>query len=61
MEVARIALMDFASLRVAMYGISNSFKQVSWLPRILDTVEQQLKRMGPMRAPNDKIPYESKL
>ncbi|KAF9129745.1 hypothetical protein BGW39_003852 [Mortierella sp. 14UC] len=61
MEVAKIALMDFASLRVAMYGVSNSFKQVDWLPRILDTVEQQLKRMGPMPTPSDKVLYESKL
>ncbi|KAF9934602.1 hypothetical protein FBU30_001366 [Linnemannia zychae] len=57
-DVAKIALMDFASLRIAMYGVSNSFKQVDWLPRILKSVEEQLKRMGPMRAPNF---YESKL
>ncbi|KAG0281711.1 hypothetical protein BGZ95_000051 [Linnemannia exigua] len=61
MDVAKIALMDFASLRVAMYGVSNSFKQVDWLPRILNTVEQQLKRMGPMRVPSDKVFHDSKL
>ncbi|KAG9063747.1 hypothetical protein KI688_003859 [Linnemannia hyalina] len=61
MEVAKIALLDFAALRVAMYGVSNSFKMVDWLPRILNTVEEQLKRMGPMRAPSDKIIHESKL
>ncbi|KAF9913340.1 hypothetical protein EC991_000102 [Linnemannia zychae] len=61
MEVAKIALMDFASLRIAMYGVSNSFKQVDWLPRILDTVEQQLKRMGPIRASTDRVFHESKL
>jgi len=49
-EVAKIALMDFASLRVAMYGISNSFKSVDWLPRILQSVEGQLKKMGPLRS-----------
>ncbi|KAF9091289.1 hypothetical protein BGX23_005291 [Mortierella sp. AD031] len=61
MEVAKIALMDFAALRIAMYGVSNSFKQVDWLPRILNTVEEQLKRMGPIRVPVDKVLYESKL
>lgn len=61
MEVAKIALMDFAALRVAMYGVSNSFKKVDWLPRIVNTVEEQLKHMGPMRAPSDKILLESKL
>ncbi|KAF9576889.1 hypothetical protein EC968_000013 [Mortierella alpina] len=60
-EVAKIALMDFASLRVAMYGISNSFKQVDWLPRILSSVEAQLKRMGPLRSHRDRVLYESKL
>ncbi|KAF9289309.1 hypothetical protein BGZ68_009616 [Mortierella alpina] len=60
-EVAKIALMDFASLRVAMYGISNSFKQVDWLPRILSSVEEQLKRMGPLRSHRDKVFCESKL
>ncbi|KAF8948567.1 hypothetical protein BGZ47_004081 [Haplosporangium gracile] len=61
MEMAKIALMDFAALRVAMYGVSNSFKQVNWLPRILNTIEEQLKRMGSMRASNDKVLQESKL
>ncbi|KAG0380194.1 hypothetical protein BGX24_009708 [Mortierella sp. AD032] len=61
MDVAKIALMDFASLRVAMYGVSNSFKQVDWLPRILNTIEQQLKRMGPMRTLSDKALLDSKL
>ncbi|KAF9960365.1 hypothetical protein BGZ72_007170 [Mortierella alpina] len=60
-EVAKIALMDFASLRVAMYGISNSFKHVDWLPRILSSVEGQLKRMGPLRSHRDRVLYESKL
>ena len=61
MEVAKIALMDFASLRVAMYGISNSFKQVNWLPRILSSVEGQLKQMGPLRRHQDRAHHESKL
>lgn len=61
MDLAKIALLDFAALRVAMYGVSNSFKQVEWLPRILNTVEEQLKRMGPLRAPTDKVYHESKL
>ncbi|KAG0298807.1 hypothetical protein BGZ96_006198 [Linnemannia gamsii] len=61
MEMAKIALMDFAALRVAMIGVSNSFKQVAWLPRILNVVEEQLKRMGPMRVPTEKVFHESKL
>lgn len=61
MEVAKMALMDFASLRVAMYGISNAFKQVEWLPRIIDSVEQQIKRMGPLRPRQDRVQLESKL
>ncbi|KAF9955241.1 hypothetical protein BGZ65_003502 [Modicella reniformis] len=61
MEVAKIALMEFASLRVAMYGISNSFKQVEWLPRILSSVEEQVKRMGPLRPSRDRVHFESKL
>ncbi|KAG0210625.1 hypothetical protein BGX28_009150 [Mortierella sp. GBA30] len=60
-EVAKIALMDFAALRVAMYGISNSFKQVDWLPRILSSVEEQLKRMGPPHARHDRVQHQSKL
>ncbi|KAG0368977.1 hypothetical protein BC939DRAFT_439999 [Gamsiella multidivaricata] len=61
MEVAKIALMDFASLRVAMYGISNSFKKIDWLPRILSSVEEQVKRMGPLRRAQDRVHHESKL
>ncbi|KAF9301630.1 hypothetical protein BGZ74_006481 [Mortierella antarctica] len=60
MEVAKLALMDFASLRVAMYGVSNSFKQVDWLPRILDSVEGQIRRMGPLRPVSEKVLVESK-
>ncbi|KAK3818574.1 MAG: hypothetical protein J3Q66DRAFT_338003 [Benniella sp.] len=61
MEVAKMALMDFASLRVAMYGISNAFKQVEWLPRIIESVEQQIKQMGPLRPHQDRVHFESKL
>src|SRR5690606_28751508 len=63
MEISKLALMDFASLRIAMYGISNSFKQVEWLPRILASVEGQIKRMGPvsLRPFQDKVHLESKL
>ncbi|KAG0334697.1 hypothetical protein BG000_008112 [Podila horticola] len=60
MEVAKLALMDFASLRVAMYGVSNSFKQVDWLPRILSSVEAQIRRMGPLRAGTERVLVESK-
>lgn len=60
MDVAKLALMDFASLRVAMYGVSNSFKQVEWLPRILSSVEGQIRRMGPLRAASEKVFVESK-
>ncbi|KAF9025987.1 hypothetical protein BGZ52_008026 [Haplosporangium bisporale] len=60
MDVAKLALMDFASLRVAMYGVSNSFKQVEWLPRILSSVEGQIRRMGPLRAASEKVLVESK-
>ena len=61
-EVAKIALLDFASLRVAMYGISNSFKHVDWLPRILLSVEEQLKKMGPLRSRHqDKVFQLAKL
>ncbi|KAG0348408.1 hypothetical protein BG004_005249 [Podila humilis] len=60
MQVAKLALMDFASLRVAMYGISNSFKQVEWLPRILKSVEGQLQKMGPLQPVTDNA-VESKL
>ncbi|KAI1316677.1 hypothetical protein EDD11_009633 [Mortierella claussenii] len=61
LEVAKIALMDFASLRVAMYGISNSFKQVDWLPRIVSSLEQQVVKMGPLRRNQDRVLQESKL
>ncbi|KAF9184565.1 hypothetical protein BGZ51_003277 [Haplosporangium sp. Z 767] len=61
MNVAHIALMDFASLRVAMYGISNSFKQVDWLPRIVSSVEEQLKHMGPLYTRQGRVLQESKL
>ncbi|KAG0242238.1 hypothetical protein B0O80DRAFT_456536 [Mortierella sp. GBAus27b] len=62
MEVAKIAMMDFASLRVAMYGISNSFKNVEWLPRVLNAVEQQINQMGPLSHPHhDRVHLESKL
>ncbi|KAG0309110.1 hypothetical protein BGZ98_005222 [Dissophora globulifera] len=61
LEVAKIALMDFASLRIAMYGISNAFKQVDWLPRIISSVEAQVKRLGPVRCTQDRVLQESKL
>ncbi|KAG0250481.1 hypothetical protein BG011_008316 [Mortierella polycephala] len=61
MNVAHIALMDFASFRVAMYGISNAFKQVDWLPRIVSSVEEQLKRMGPLPTHRGRVLQESKL
>ncbi|KAG0053623.1 hypothetical protein BGZ83_000764 [Gryganskiella cystojenkinii] len=61
-EVAKIALLDFASLRVAMYGISNSFKRIDWLPRVLLSVEEQLKRMGPLRPRHhDKVFLTAKM
>ncbi|KAF9425571.1 hypothetical protein BGZ94_007415 [Podila epigama] len=60
LEVAKLALMDFASLRVAMYGISNSFKQVEWLPRIVASVEAQVRRLGPLRASPEKVLVQSK-
>ncbi|KAF9173855.1 hypothetical protein BGX20_001829 [Mortierella sp. AD010] len=61
LNVAKIALMDFASQRISMYGISNSFKQVPWLPRIASCVEEQLKRMGPLGRNQDQVLQYSKL
>ncbi|KAF9909468.1 hypothetical protein BX616_011160 [Lobosporangium transversale] len=61
LEVAKIALLDFASLRISMYGISNSFKQVNWLPRIVQSLEEQIKRFGPPRRHQSRILRESKL
>ncbi|KAF8933131.1 hypothetical protein EDD21DRAFT_441066 [Dissophora ornata] len=61
LEVAKIVLMEFASLRVAIIGVSNSFKQVDWLPRIVHSVEEQVRRLGPLRRPQDRVLQESKL
>ncbi|KAF9359836.1 hypothetical protein BGX26_011304 [Mortierella sp. AD094] len=61
LNVAKIALMDFASLRISMYGISNSFKQVPWLPRIVSSVEEQVKRIGPISRNQDRVFQYSKL
>ncbi|KAF8982333.1 hypothetical protein BGZ46_001447 [Entomortierella lignicola] len=61
LNVAKIALMDFASQRIAMYGISNSFKQVAWLPRIVSSVEKQIKRLGPLGQHQDRVVQHSKL
>ncbi|KAG0233461.1 hypothetical protein BGW42_007418 [Actinomortierella wolfii] len=61
LDVAKIALMDFASLRLSMYGISNSFKTVSWLPRIIESVRSQIQIMGPLRLGLDKVINESKM
>ncbi|KAF9116756.1 hypothetical protein BGX27_011070 [Mortierella sp. AM989] len=61
LNVANIALMDFAALRIAMYGISNSFKYVAWLPRIVRSVEEQMRRMGPLNPHRDHVLQYSKL
>ncbi|KAF9438992.1 hypothetical protein BGZ76_001887 [Entomortierella beljakovae] len=61
LKVAEIALMDFASQRVAMYGISNSFKQVPWLPRVISSVDEQLKRIGSIGRHQDRTIHHSKL
>ncbi|KAF9161207.1 hypothetical protein DFQ26_004768 [Actinomortierella ambigua] len=61
LDVAKVALMDFASLRLSMIGISNSFKTVSWLPRILDSVRSQILMMGPLRPELDKVVSASRI
>ncbi|KAF9973634.1 hypothetical protein BGZ73_003130 [Actinomortierella ambigua] len=61
LDVAKLALMDFAAQRLSMYGISNSFKTVSWLPRIIESVRSQILMMGPLRPELDKVVAESKI